>query len=69
MFIPAVSSSEKSCVNCAWFDFNPARPRRLNRECLCKGSVTLKDGVCQQWRDTRTFKQRLLRRKVKKAFC
>jgi len=68
MFIPAISNQEHSCVTCAWFGFNPDKPK-LNRECLYKGSIKLEDGMCQCWKDTRTLKQRLLRRKVKKAFC
>lgn len=69
MSAPRISEYQKSCLNCGWFDFNPARPRKLNRECCYEGKVTTKRGVCQMWKDTRTPEQAERGELVMKGFC
>jgi len=67
--IPRISEYNRSCLNCKWFDFNPDRPIKLNRECMYPEPVKIKRGVCQMWKDTRTLWQRLKGERVMKAFC
>jgi len=75
MWPPRISDHEKSCANCYWFMFNPKRtdrfgnPVRMNRECCYDGAITTRGGVCQMWKDTRTFMQKLKGIRVKKGFC
>lgn len=75
MWPPRIQSYERSCMNCKWFDFNPKRTDKfgnrvkLNRECCYPGPITTRRGVCQMWKDARTFMQKLKGIRVQKGFC
>ena len=73
---PTISDHEKSCTNCKWFQFSDKRKDRFgnpikswNRECCYEGAIIVKGDVCQMWEDTRTLKEKLQGKRVKKGFC
>lgn len=80
--IPKIPRSDRSCLNCKHFTFNPYRtdkfgnPVRMNREC-CFGldeqgrtkPISMKWGRCESWGDMRSFWQRLRGERPQKGFC
>jgi hypothetical protein len=73
---PHISPYERSCCNCAWFDFNAERfgsyekaRRHSNRECLYKGKLEIRMGACKMWKDMRTPEQIANGELVMKSIC
>jgi len=71
--MPTMNPNAKNCVTCARFGFAPDPNTKsgfkLNRECLYKGKITTVNGSCNQWKDPRSVKEKLLKKPIKlKAF-
>ena len=66
---PQISPRDRTCLNCKHFEFNPARPKKLNRECMFDGPIVTKYGVCQMWEDMRTEEEKANDIFPQKTFC
>jgi hypothetical protein len=70
MAVPVIPQGTKTCVTCKHFDFKTVEgKRKMNRECLYEDKIDTVGGVCQQWKDPRTAKEKLLGKPLRtKAF-